>query len=77
MQSNETIRGKSALRTQSNLNSINERVVAPWYDALTLPPERPGRMGSIPGRAPPFECHDKGSRTRLGLLYFFDPSAWR
>ena len=27
-------------------------------------------MGSSPGRAPPLERHDKGSRTRLGLLLF-------
>ena len=34
-------------------------------------------MGSNPGRAPPLERHDKGSRTRFGLLYFCDPSALR
>ena len=28
-------------------------------------------------RFPPLERYDKGSQTRLGLLYFCDPSAWR
>ena len=46
-------------------------------DPLTLQPEQSGGVGSSPGRAPPLERHDKGSRTRLGLLYFCDPSAWR
>ena len=32
-------------------------------------------MGLIPGRTPPLEHHDKGWQTRLGLLYFCDPSA--
>ena len=52
-------------------------VVAPWCNPLTLQPEPSGRVGSSPGRAPPLERHDKGSQTRLGLLYFCDPSAWR
>ena len=54
-----------------------EGVVAPWCNPLTLQPEPSGGVGSSPGRAPPLERHDKGSRTRLGLLYFCDPSAWR
>ena len=54
-----------------------EGVVAPWCNPLTLQPEQSGGVGSSPGRAPPLERHDKGSRTRLGLLYFCDPSAWR
>ena len=52
-------------------------VVAPWCNPLTLQPEQSGGVGSSPGRAPSLERHDKGSRTRLGLLYFCDPSAWR
>ena len=55
----------------------HEGVVAPWCNPLTLQPEQSGGVGSSPGRAPPLERHDKGSRTRLGLLYFCDPSAWR
>ena len=54
-----------------------EGVVAPWCNPLTLQPEQSGGVGSSPGRAPPLERHDKGSRTQLGLLYFCDPSAWR
>ena len=54
-----------------------EGVVAPWFNPLTLQPEQSGGVGSSPGRVPPLERHDKGSRTRLGLLYFSDPSAWR
>ena len=54
-----------------------EGVVAPWCNPLTLQPEQSGGVGSSPGRAPPLERHDKGSQTRLGLLYFCDPSAWR
>ena len=54
-----------------------EGVVAPWCNPLTLQPEQSAGVGSSPGRAPPLERHDKGSRTRLGLLYFCDPSAWR
>ena len=56
---------------------LTEVVVAPWCNPLTLQPEQSGGVGSSPGRAPPLERHDKGSRTRLGLLYFCDPSAWR
>ena len=54
-----------------------EGVVAPWCNPLTLQPEQSGGVGSSPGRAPSLERHDKGLRTRLGLLYFCDPSAWR
>ena len=42
--------------------------MAPWCDSLTLQPEQSGGVGSNPGMAPPLERHDKGSRTRLGLL---------
>ena len=54
-----------------------EGVVASWCNPLTLQPEQSGWVGLSPGRAPPLERHDKGLRTRLGLLYFCDPSAWR
>ena len=43
------------------------------YD-WTLQPDQSGGVGSSPGRAPPLECHDKGSQTRLALRYFCDPS---
>ena len=51
-------------------------VITQWCNPLTLQPEQSGRDGSIPGSAPPLDCHDKGSRTRLGQLYFCDSSAW-
>ena len=60
-----------------SLEGCFEGVVAPWCNPLTLQPEQSGGVGSSPGRAPSLERHDKGSRTRLGLLYFCDPSAWR
>ena len=54
-----------------------EGVVAQWCNPLTLKPEQSGGVGSRRDRASPLECHDKGSRTRLALSYFCDPSAWR
>ena len=54
-----------------------EDVVAPWCNPLILQPEQSGGVGSKPGRAPPIERRDKGSQSRLGLLYLCDPSAWR
>ena len=57
--------------------STIEGVVALWCNPLTLQPEQSGGVGSNSGRAPPLERHDKGSWTRLSLLYFCDPSAWR
>ena len=54
-----------------------EGVVAQWCNPLTWKPEQSDRVGSRRGRASPLERHDKGSRTRLALSYFCDPSAWR
>ena len=54
-----------------------EGVVAQWCNPPTLQPDQSGGVGSIPGRNPPHERLDKGSQTRLGLLYFCDPGAWR
>ena len=54
-----------------------ERVVAQWCNPLTLQSEQSGGVGSIPGRAQPLECHDRGSRTRLTLSYFCNRSVWR
>ena len=53
-----------------------EGVVVLWCDPLTLQPAESRRVGSNPGRALSLEIHDKGSQTRLGLLYFCDPSTW-
>ena len=52
-----------------------EGVVAPCCNPLTLQPEQSGGRGSNPRST--FERHDKGSRIRLALSYFCDPSAWR
>ena len=49
--------------------------MAQWCNPLTLKSEQSGGMRSKPGRAPPLEHYDKWSRTRLGLLYFYDPPA--
>ena len=52
-------------------------VVVQWCNPLTLKPEQSGGTGSRCDRSSPLERHDKGSRTRLALSYFCDPSAWR
>ena len=52
-----------------------EGVVAQWCNPLTLQLEQSGGVGSIPGRTPPLERHDKGSRTRLALSYSCDSCA--
>ena len=57
-----------------NADLVQEGVVAPWCNPLTLQPEQSGGVGSSPGKAPPLERHDKGSRTRLGLLYSAIPA---
>ena len=57
--------------------TVFEGVVAQWCNPLTLQSEQSGGVASIPGRAPPLERHDKGSRTRLVLRYICDPSARR
>ena len=54
-----------------------EDVVAQWCNPVTLKPEQSFGVGSMPGRAPSLERHDKGSQIRLSLLYFCDPSALR
>ena len=41
--------------------------MAQLCNPLALKLEQPDGMSSIPGRTPPLERHDKGSRTRLGL----------
>ena len=55
--------------------SGNEAVVAPCYNPLTMQPAQSGGRGANPTST--FERHDKGSRTRLALSYFCDPSACR
>ena len=62
---------------QTYLGCTFEGVVAQWCNPPALKSEQSGGVGSIPGRTPSLERHDKGPLTRLGLLYFCDPSAWR
>ena len=38
-----------------------------WYNPLTLRPEQSGGQGSVPGRAPSLEHHDKASQTAVCL----------
>ena len=38
-----------------------EGVLAQWCNPLTLKPEQSGYVGSIPGRSPSLEHHDKRS----------------
>ena len=45
--------------------------MAKWCNPLTLQPEQSGGQGSITGRVPPLERHDKGCR----LDYVFLTSA--
>ena len=70
------IQSRNFINLSVVLNLI-EGVVAQWCNPLTLQSEQSRRVGSIPGRAPPLERHDKGSRTRLALRYFRDTSSWR
>ena len=44
---------------------------------LTLQPEQSGGVGSIPGRAPPLERHEKSLQTLLSYSHLCNPSAWR
>ena len=48
-----------------------EGVVGQWCNPLTLQSEQSGGVGSLPGRTPPLERHDKGLRTRLALSHFY------
>ena len=74
-------RGSVALLIRYRVNGRmildTEGVVAQWCNPLTLKPEQSGGVGSISCRTPSPDRRDKGSQTRLGLLYFCDLSAWR
>ena len=56
------------------LGEIYEGVVVQWGNPLTSKSELSGGVGLTPGRAQSLERDDKGSQTRLGLLYFGDSS---
>ena len=62
----QTLQARSVLLKSraSRASYFREGVVALWCNPLTLQPEQSGGVSSIPGRAPPFERHDKGSLTR-------------
>ena len=59
-----------------SLHKPLEGVVVQWRNPLILKPEQSDGLGSIPCKTPALERHDKGSRIRLGLLYFCDLSTW-
>ena len=67
----------------NNTRMVPRGAIGHAYPLVSLhkePKSQTGQSGgevSNPGRAPPLERHDKGSPTRLGLLYFCDPGAWR
>ena len=48
---------------------IFKDIEAQLCSPLTLKSEPSDGVGSSPSRTPPFERHDKGSRTQLGLFY--------
>ena len=54
----------------SNTYNFYEDVMVPCCNPLTLHLEQSDGVGLNPCRAPPLECHDKGSQAPLGLLYF-------
>ena len=54
--------GNGQLKVDKLLHQI-EGVVAQWCNPLTLKPKQSGGVGSIPGRTPPLERHEKGSQT--------------
>ena len=65
---------KSSL-SYENKTIMIEGVVVQWCNPLTLMPEQSDGVGSRPDRVSSLERHNKGSRTRLALSYFCDPSA--
>ena len=66
-------RGGIGVRLTPKFSKI-EGAVPQWCNTLTLQPEQLGGISSIPGKDPPLERHDKGSRNRLVLCYFCDPT---
>ena len=64
-------------QTDGYMWRIFEKVVVRWCKFLTLLPERSGGQHSVQGRASPFQRHDKGSWTRVGLSYLRDCRARR
>ena len=69
--------GGLTMSKEFKMTLIPKGAVAQWCNPLTLQPEQSGGVGLKPGRAPPFEHHDKETWTRLALRYFSHPSAWR
>ena len=69
----------SALQTKipPNLPTFMTVLWLSGVNPLALQSEQSDGAGSIPGRTPPLESHDKGSRTRLALSYFCNNRAGR
>ena len=63
------------LTALATVGNMFEGVVAPCCNPLTLQPEQSGGRGSNPTST--VELHDKGSWTRLVLIYVCDLGAWR
>ena len=51
------------VRQREKSQKYFEGVVPLWCNPMILQSENSGGVGSKPGRAPPLERHDKGSRT--------------
>lgn len=49
-----------------------EGVVVQLYNSMNLQPEYSREQGSIPGRATPLECHEKGSRSQIYAIRTID-----
>ena len=74
---NFVIQAVLQLYTYFSITNWSLGVVAQWCNPLTWKPEQSGGVRSRRDRASPLKHHDKGSRTRLALSYFCDPSTWR
>ena len=67
----------NALSTLGAPAVLLEGVVVQWCIPVTLQLEQSGGQGSIPGRLPPLDCHDKGLWTPMTISDFCDPSNGR
>ncbi len=69
------LRGQASVVTHPESDLTRPSLTSVTWRRLYKPLGHSPRLS--PSRAPPLERHDKGSRTRLGLLYYCNPSAWR
>ena len=72
----ESIKHKKCLINNVQIYRVNQKVL--WCRGVILwHCSQNSQAEYVRFLVGPLERHDKGSRTRLGLLYFCDPSAWR